>query len=510
MVTDFYNALKERGMHQILRRVEYKPQLFLNYEKMRSFFHNLTVHPNAKILIYGDYDVDGLMFTLETCRFLEALGCTNYIVFPYWRRTHELDKEAIRYCIQNHFEYFIVGDTASSDMDAFKELERYRVQVAVIDHHMCDYSYEDYPANVSIINSQTENKILHENKYAYSAAALAYAIYDYYAYENNIMYDKSISTYALVSLYSDCMDMSNDLNRAIYYRACSIQREDLPSYILHFLNEYQSFNARFIGFWYAPRINALFRGENFELLNEYFFDNSLDVVAKAKCIERINEHYLANRELTKQLVDLIDVTEYDNFVVADLKSSIDKNPALNKKAHNYTGLVANKLSERYGKTAIVYCLYNNYYKGSLRDLHSKDYLSIFKHLCYAAGHNAAFGIKINLLELQDFINKIERIDARYSITSIPNEPIIVMHEYVSPDSTLVEDIALYNEFSGNAIPVVYIYKRLIGAMPETKNAYYYRYDWGDYFVQSDHQIELGTKMLIKPIKSGRTKLLYQN
>lgn len=509
MQTDFYTTLEERGYQNLLRRVEYKPQLFHNYNKMREVFREIMENPNCKILIIGDYDVDGLMYVLETREFLKTLGCDNYVVFPYWRRTHELDKEAVRYCIQNDFDYVLIGDTASSDLATLEEITKYGIKVVVIDHHVCDHSYDDYAEDVTIINSYIENQIEQCNKYAYSAAALAYVIYDYFAQEHMLCYNNSISAYALISLYSDCMDMSNELNRAIYYRACYMEREKLPAFVLHFLNEYQAFNARFIGFWYAPRINALFRGENFALLNEYFFDESITVDRKARCIEAINEYYKKNRELTKQLVDLIDVQEYENFVIADLMSAVSKNKYLSDKVYNYTGLVANKLSERYCKTAIVYCQYNNFYKGSVRDLYGKNYLSIFRHICYAAGHNSAFGIKINLLDLQSFLSKLERIDNRYSITTIPNEPIIVQYEYAEPDCALIEDMALYNEFSGNNVPVVYLSKKLIGAMPWTRNAYYHRYDWGDYFIQSDYAIEFGTKMLIKPIRSGRTKLLYQ-
>ena len=109
-----------------------------------------------------------------------------------------------------------------------------------------------------------------------------------------------------------------------------------------------------------------------------------------------------------------------------------------------------------------------------------------------------------MLELNSFLNKLERIDTLFSIENIANEPIIVEHEYANPDPALIEDIALYNEFSGSTIPVAYISKRLVGYMP------YERYEWGDtYFIQSDYKIDFGTKMIIQPIRSGRTKLLYQ-
>lgn len=509
MENDFYSALKKRDLLYVLERVEYRPGDYKGYDKMRLLFDEIAFKPNSKILIYGDYDPDGLMFTLITQNFLDSLMCSNVTIFPYWKRTHELDRGAVRMCIQGNYDYFIIGDTASNAISALNEIASNGTKIIVIDHHVTSYNYEDYNSNVAIINSQIENALIDKQQYAYSAAALAYSIYDLYAGEHYIEFDISNACYALVSLYSDCMDMSNRYNRAIYYRACSVERESLPNYILHFLNEFQTFGARFIGFWYAPRINSLFRSENFDLVNKYFFDAELNAIERAKCIEEINNIYKNDREFTNLLSDLVDVEELEHFVYANLDSAVEKNEYLNRKAYNYTGLVANKLSQRYNKTAVVICTHNDHYKGSVRDLYGRHYLELFKKMGYAEGHNSAFGIQIRFLDLREYRNRLDLIDKKYSIDSIPNEPIIIQHEYAEPDSTLLNDIALYNEFSGSAIPVTYIYKQLVGAMKESKNAYYYKYDWGDFFVQSEHKLDFATKMIIKPIHSGRIKLLYQ-
>lgn len=206
--------------------------------------------------------------------------------------------------------------------------------------------------------------------------------------------------------------------------------------------------------------------------------------------------------------DIVDYEELDHFVYSDLESAYEKSGFHMRNVQNYTGLVANKLSERCGKTAIVFCEYEGLYKGSVRDLFGKNYLKIFKQLGFAEGHNSAFGIKIRLFELQRYLDRVKRIDEKFYVSDM-NEPIIIDHEYVTPDTGLIEDIARYNEFSGNSVPICYLNKRLIGAMKEYKSAYYYKYAWGDYYIQSDYPILFGTKMLVKPIISGQTKLLYQ-
>lgn len=504
---DFYKELEVRNLTSLLHRELYSYVSFENSFTVYRIFDELRNNPQKKVLIYGDYDVDGLMFALIARDFIKSLGCKNYEVFNYEHRTHELDKNSVRYCIQNHFDYFIIGDTASSDMESMRMLCSYGIKVIVLDHHNTEYGYRDYP-EIGIVNTTIENKILGEKRYAYSAAALGYVVFDAYLNQCGLQFKENAEAYALVSLYSDCMDMSNGLNRAIYYKATELSRESLPKYIKHFMNQYQKFSARFIGFWFAPRINSMFRSEHFSVLNNYFFDESIDAIKISEYVSTINECYQTDRNNVMLLSDIVDYEELNNFVYSDLESAYEKGGFRMRNLQNYTGLVANKLSEKCGKTAIVFCEYEGQYKGSVRDLSGKNYLKLFKQLGFAEGHNSAFGIKIKLFELPRYLDRVKRIDDKFFITDM-NEPMLIEHEFANPDNGLIEDIALYNEFSGNAIPICYVQKRLIGAMKEYKSAYYYKYQWGDYYVQSDHSILFGTKMLLKPIISGQTKLLYQ-
>lgn len=506
---DFYKVLSEKGLSDILLRVQYQPVNFYNQQYVNNYFDELLQDNNARVLVYGDYDVDGAMFTMTTCSALRRLNIRNYEVFRYRKRTHDLDKEAVRYCIQNKFEYFIIGDTASSSLNVLKQLVSYGIKVLVIDHHMTQYDYDAFAnAGIVMLNSTIENNIAGKELYNLSAGALAFCVYDAYFRVKGFEPLSSEAAYALVSLYADCMNMSNILNRGIYYTATELPRGELPKYILHFMSEYQSLNARFIGFWFAPRINALFRSERFEILNQYLFDD-IDTAQRVALIEQINEVYSENRKMVNILADLVEVENLEHFVVCNLQSAVSKYNGVFPNLQNYTGLVANKLASRYGKTAVTYCSYQNEYKGSVRDPYSRVYLPIFQQLCYAGGHGPAFGLVIKPFELAEFLKRLETIDKYFHIKDVENEPIIIDHPYALPDEGLINDIAAYNEFSGNFLPVVYVRKQLLGAMKETQTSYYYKYNWGDYFIQSDFPITFGKYILIKPIQTSQVKLLAQ-
>ena len=155
------------------------------------------------------------------------------------------------------------------------------------------------------------------------------------------------------------------------------------------------FYSRFIQFRLIPKINSIFRTEKFEYINDCFFNENIEAADKARCLETIEDIYTSNRNMVLAVADTIDYVELNNFILADLKSVSDYFKIYENKLYNYTGLIANKLSDRCGKPAVVYCPMVNYYKGSFRDISGRNYLQIFKQFCSAGGHGAAFGIKID-------------------------------------------------------------------------------------------------------------------
>lgn len=513
----FYQKLEEMGVQDILNPVEYKSPYFYNWEAVDTFLDeiiqsSLQKKPK-KILIYGDYDVDGAMCAKIMQEGLTSLGVNPPDVYYYKERTHLLDKRAVQKCILGKYDYFIVCDAGSSDLELLRKITMIGTKVILLDHHISSYNYADYDDNIAIINTMIENDLLQEDdsefeKFELSAAALCYCVIRKFSEEHQLEFNNSIVAYATISLFSDCMNMKNSRNRSIYFESMKLTRSELPELVLLFMNEYSAFNARYIGFWFSPRINALFRSENFDILNDLLFKNQTIAQLQANK-EMIEEVYEQIRNLVNQVTDIIYVEELEHFVIGEL-NSVDKYINVkDNKLQNYTGLVANRLSDRYGKTAVVCCHTGSSIKGSLRDIFSRNYLSLFQQFCTAQGHPPAFGLNVNPFDYDYFIETVHHIDSHFSINKIENEPIIINVPYNTPDSGLIEDIAKYNEFSGQSLPVIYLRKQILGGMKEFKTPYNYKYRWGDYYIQSDRQLNFGVFVLIKPIKSVKTKLLVQ-
>lgn len=506
---DFYRVIGELGLANLLTPICYNKPDYAGWNKVYESLLDIWKN-KRKCFLYGDYDVDGLMCVLTLYEGLRSLGIEEIEIYNYKERTHSLDAAAVQECIQRHYDYFIICDTGSNEEKLVNLLTGYGIKVIILDHHSCNKNYDDFTNNVAIINTEIENRIAGFDKYNLSAGALCYTVVDCFASEIGREYNKSIVAYATISLYSDCVGMKNQLNRAIYYRSKALTKDELPWHVTDFMNKWVSFNARYIGFWFAPRINSLFRAEQFLVLNNYFFNCTQEDENRNHYITVINNLYQFNRKLVNMLTDLIEPKELENFVVADLASVYKYNEKYIPMLHNYTGLVANQLSDRFNKTAVVYCQFENGYKGSVRDLYGRNYLGLFKTLCCAEGHNAAFGLKINIFDLKKFLVNLNLIDQRYSIQSITNEPLVIDYPYSYVDEILLNDIALFNEFASTDVPVVLIKKQIVGDIREKLNPYNYKYLWdGDYVIQSDYQLSFGSTVLIKPIYSGSLKLLAQ-
>ena len=500
----FYETLEEYGYTNLLQKVEYKQPYFQNLENVTDAIER-AVMTKAKILIIGDYDVDGLMCICILKSGLKILGTDNVTVFRYRKRMHSLDALAVQQCIQQGFEYCFIADCGSNNHSLLRKLTYYGIKVILLDHHESSIDYAGYSElgnDINVINTMLEPK-----EYSLSAGALCYCVM-HYAIGKAGKNEDGLAVYALISLYADCMQMSDDLNRSIYYKATELDRELIPADIAMFMNKYQVISSRFINYWFSPRINAMFRAENLEVLNKLFIDEST-AMEISENLDVVESSYEILRDMVNKISDVIEVTEMNTFAIADVYSVDSFIGVEQNKLWNYTGLIANQLTDRYSKAAFVYCYNGEFTKGSVRDTFGRDLLSLFSQLCRAEGHPPAFGTQIQQLDLESFLQDLERLDKKLQLQQPSNKPVILQYNYSTLDRTLMEDLALINEFASPGVPVALIKKQKIGNMPEYKTPYDYRYNWDHMTIQSAHAIPFGTWMLLRPCKGIKTKLIVQ-
>lgn len=504
-MTSFTESLKEYGVENILDTPKYIYSSFTNDEKLFRILDHIRDN-NSSVLVHGDCDADGVFSVKILLASLDRVGIKNYKFFKYRKRSHKLSLDAVNYCIYNNFEYIIILDSSSNDMDNINKLIEFGVNVIIIDHHNCNYNIGDYPEGCLLLNTIVENRLLGTEKYRLSAGALTYYLMSEYLKRKRLRYD-DLSAYALVTLYSDSIDMTYELNRAIYYMATNLPRSSLPQCIRDWLNEYNVFKRRFIEFTFVPKINACFRAERFDLINNYLFE-PINEAERTYLLKEIKELHLQCSKMVNIATDTIKKEVMENIVLANLSNT--SIPIEFNKLYNYTGLVANNLSKVHGKPCVVVCDAGSSIKGSFRDCLSRNYLKIFKQFCNAEGHNAAFGISIEYQNFNEFKYYIEEmINKKFFILGV-DEPIEIEYTGELPDIKFLEKVALFNEFSGISVPIAVIKKKnTFKSKKSFTKSCNYVYFWGPLKIKSQSYYPLNYTFTIKPVLTKTLDLLVE-
>ena len=506
-VEQHLNAL---GVPNLLDRISYHYAGFHNDER---FFQTIDkiLADNARVLIHGDPDLDGAFSVKIVEEAFRKVNFSNYEVYRYRSKSHVLEPEAVGFAIKHHFDYMIILDSSSNDLNNITRLLQFGVTPIILDHHECDFSYESYPSGCVIINTELENRLRGEDFYHLSAGALVFCLISKFLADKGLPFE-DLAPFALGTLYSDCIDMSRDLNRGIYYLATELPKASLPRWIRIFMKGGNNLLCRrFFEFTLAPKVNACFRSENLDVVNSFLFD-PLNSDALTRVVARMEEVHKNSRHLVNVATDAVERVNLNNLVLANLESA--GLPIQANKLYNYTGLIANELSREYNKPAIVYCDSGEGIKASFRDLLSRPYRSIFKQFCDARGHGAAFAIVMSYPELFDFTNFVKNyVDKKFYILGV-KKPIEIECNELSPDYSFLQNVALYNEFSGDELPIMTLSKKNDLTCRSYVNKYSgergYTYTWGNCTLDSSIQLVPGSKIKIKPSLQYKLKLTVFN
>lgn len=502
-VNEFDHFLLENDVDVLKDVGAYQHPTFINEDELFIYLDDI-IYNNKKAFIHPDCDPDGLMCALQFIEFANSFHYKNYTVYEYRDRSHKVSDEFVQQAIEGDYDYVIVFDAGTNQMNMIKKLCTFGVKVIIIDHHVGDYNYEDYPNDCVIVNTKMNNKVDFNNNYVLSAGALTFTLlYKYSSYKRKTL--SSLSAYGLISLYSDSIDMTSRLNRSIYYMAVGLSNSYLPRFVKDFLNR-TVFRRRFIEFTLVPKINAMFRAEEFLMLNKYFFHSDrLNTFDYNTLLESIIALHEQTRKLIDYVTDLVDRIELDNFVIVNM-TNCEVPVGLNK-LYNYTGIVANNIAQQYGKPCIALCDTGSEVKGSFRDLLGRNYLRIFKQFCICGGHDAAFGLHIPYVDVDYFLDIVKgSIDKKFYIYELEDNLIIDMPT-ANPNVELLNRIALYNEFAGSSLPIALVRRKHLFEELSSFSKTSYRYKWGSQVVTSKYKLVLNHYVKIKPVLTANLKLI---
>jgi single-stranded DNA-specific DHH superfamily exonuclease len=491
-----YDLLEKKGLVGVVQGVHFKKIIPKGAKSFLSLIKCIKEN-NLYCYVDPDCDPDGYFLGLEFKRMFDILDFHNYDIGHHIYKRHGINEAYAYNLIQKHYEVVFLLDSSTNDMGVIRILCNHDITVCIIDHHETEYEFSDYPNNCLIINPRIEchsGKVLYSELSAGAIGSLLcdYVLSTYIKHVDNVEF----YIYGYITLYSDACNMSNLYNVAFIkeYRGRVL---DLPEIVKLFMNKQSSFNRNFVSFRMIPRINALIREEYFDLVWDLFYDIEKYSGSYGNLINSIDIIYHNSKEYVSSLVLNCTIKEYDKFVVATLPLNVER------KARNYTGLVANGIGEPKNKTTLCLMQMNaDRFEGSVRDPFSRDILTLMKTLCYAEGHPPAFGISIPRQEIDTVINSLNSLSDFFALQ---DDNIMMLDMDAYPNITRsdlhseVMTMAEYNEYGGQGLPSAFMLKRLCKGMILNKYKSNSTVSWlGERIVVFNTTVNYGDVLILSP------------
>lgn len=373
------------------------------------------INNNKKITIFADIDIDGVMATSIVYNWLEGIYHDNKrIIYQQRQKGHGVKADIIK-----QTDLLIIVDSSSNEIEEIEEILKRKLakDVLIIDHHETINSVEysefkggqgnkvlatfkleqakmDLIENVILLNPHNP-QCNFENK-DISGAMLTYRFLEYVAKDDELWADKinRLSDLCAISIISDVMKVTNMENRYYYYRGMSsIQNNGL----FNFMNKNRintfNVNSNKLAFEINPKLNATIRMHSIKSLFELFLTTNKLASDRSKVVKIINGFYEKKRELEEEIRNKMTILfEHENVII--YQNNYKDNYGF---SNNFNGVIASQITNDKQKHVIIV---NSELKGSARafgDFNFKDYIDN-SGCASGAGHQGAFGIKINSLE----------------------------------------------------------------------------------------------------------------
>ena len=378
----------------------HNPFLFENMEKVVKRIQQAGEN-KEKIVVYGDYDVDGISGVAYLVIMLRKLGLNVDYYIP--NRVHEgieINKHLVTFLEKREAKLFITVDTSINNREEILMLRNNGIDIIITDHHRQVEVCEEM--DILTINPKTSktypNKFLSGSGVAFK---LADAVYERYGANKKILYD--YLDIIMIGTVADVVPMTDE-NRFIIKKGLNNLKKTKIKGLKYIIN-YLKINPRNIttsdiGFFIAPIFNALGRIDNSKRVVNFFIEEDdfklFSIIEEMKRANKIRR-YLEN-EIYNELEEKIQRLERPKYIF--MKS---------RKWHSgVIGVVCSRISIKYNIPVILISIKNGYGKASCRSIEGINIFDILKSVSDKlerfGGHDLAAGFLVS----EKYLGEIEK------------------------------------------------------------------------------------------------------
>ncbi|MBO5398073.1 MAG: single-stranded-DNA-specific exonuclease RecJ [Clostridia bacterium] len=417
-----------------------------------------AIETNEKVMIYGDYDVDGITSITVLKKFLHARGLdTGFYIPNRLNEGYGLNKNAIKKIAEEGYSLIITVDCGISCIEEIQYAYELGMEVIVTDHHE---PLDELPEAVAVIDCKRK-----DSTYPFSSLAgvgVAFKLAQAISIKLGLD-EKEFLKYldiVCVGTISDIVPLVDE-NRVIAKLGLKLVEvtKNMGLKSLLITSGYKEINSNAISFGIAPRINACGRmGFEEDALNLFLNEDKKQVVT---ITDKLNSYNKERQEIEKRI--------FDEVILKIEKEKLDEKKAIVVAGegwhHGVIGIVASKITDLYFKPTILICLEDGKGKGSGRSVPGFD---LHDALCKCSdclekygGHEMAVGLSLDANKFQEFADKFEEIaseahtDEIVSVIKIDKE--IKLKDI---DTKIVKELSQLEPFGeANKMPI-FIYKNL--------------------------------------------------
>ena len=360
-----------------------------------------------RILVYGDYDVDGCTAVALVYKFLRQFYSNiDYYIPDRYDEGYGVSKKGIDFAKETGVKLIIILDCGIKAIEEITYAKEQGIDFIICDHHVPD---EEMPPAVAILNPKRP-----DDTYPFKnlcGCGVGFKFMQAFAKNNNIPFSRLVPLldFCAVSIAADLVPVVDE-NRILAFHGLK-QLNQNPSLGLKAIIDICGLNGRELSmsdiiFKIGPRINASGRMENgkksVDLLVEREYSMALD---QAKHIDEYNEQ---RKDVDRQM------TEEANQIVARLESQKHQSSIVLYDEHwkkGVIGIVASRLTEIYFRPTVVLTRDENLATGSARSVAGFDVYAAIKScrdlLLNFGGHTYAAGLTMKWADVKEFRERFQ-------------------------------------------------------------------------------------------------------
>ena len=383
-----------------------------------------------KVMIYGDYDVDGISSVCLMYTYLKNLGIEVYYYIPdRFEEGYGINNDAINKAFEKNIDLIITVDTGITAANETRYAKEMGIDIVITDHHECP---KILPEAAAIVNPKKQDCPYPFKELAGVGVAFKFiSAYDL-KYENNNKINFKFEDYCefvAMGTVADIMSLTGE-NRVMVDIGLKKMKNSnnlginaiLESYFKY--KEKKNVSTDIISFYISPRINAAGRLAKADMAVNLFLTknkNEAEIIAEELSV------------LNKKRQE----TEKEIFIQAENQlneiEEKEKKKIIILHADNWNqgviGIVASKLSEKYNKAFILFAKDSGeIYKGSCRSVKNINIIELLTMcsdiLIKYGGHERAAGLSAKY-------ENIKKLDRK-------------LNNYINKNDIEIEDDKIYN------------------------------------------------------------------